>query len=489
MSTVLFTHSYFLRFDPKQWKRQQPYPPLATLYAAAAARKDGHSVQLHDTMFDRSPEQLRAALRAFRPDVLVIYDDGFNYLTKMCLTNMREAAFAMCRMAAEEGIGHVLVSSSDATDHADDYLDHGATWILAGEGEQTLTELLRGLEQPGFDYRSVDGLVGRPSGTTERTRPRRVLTDPDVLPMPAWDLVDMEAYRRRWKKSTGYFSLNISTTRGCPFHCNWCAKPIYGNRYQAHSPQRTVEEMVTLAGTYGAEHFWITDDIFGLKPGWISTFAALASAAGLRIPFTIQARVDLLLKEDNITALANAGCHTAWVGAESGSQKILDAMDKGTTVEQIAAATSLLKKHGIRAAFFLQFGYPGETQEDIEATVRMVGTLRPDDIGVSISYPLPGTPFYDRVRSELKEKANWTDSDDLALLFRNTYPAAFYKALQRYVHRRFREQQGLADLRSLVSRPAGITSERLQRISKLPYYISGRWYFGYRMSRSAAVQK
>ena len=203
----------------------------------------------------------------------------------------------------------------------------------------------------------------------------------------------------------------------------------------------------------------------------------------LNIKFKIQSRVDLLLQEDNIKALAEAGCETVWVGAESGSQKILDAMDKGTTVNQIYEATRLLKKTGIRAAFFLQFGYPGETRSDIQHTIDMVLDLMPDDIGVSVSYPLPGTKFYDSVKNELVSKANWTDSDELALMFRNTYPSVFYKELQRYLHRRFRSRQGLLLLKNILKRPSLLSSDKLLQIGKAPFHFAGSFMHKARMKQ------
>jgi radical SAM superfamily enzyme YgiQ (UPF0313 family) len=468
MSRLLFTHSYFLRFDPKQWKAQQPYPPLGTLYAAAVAREAGHIVSLFDPQFESSPEAIFPVLENGRPDALVVWDDGFNYLTKMCLTNMREAALVMIRAARDRGIV-VLAASSDATDHPGLYLNAGARYVITGEGEQTLQELLAtGIPA---DPNGIRGLAFLRDGLLERTSPRDVLRELDRLPQPAWDLVDMQEYRKRWQRAGGRFSLNISTTRGCPFKCNWCAKPIYGNRYNVHSPERVVGDLLYLAKHHRPDHLWITDDIFGLKPGWVPEFADRMESAGLRIPFKIQSRVDLLLQEQSVSALARAGCEEVWVGAESGSQRILDAMDKGTTVEQIRAATELLKRHGIRPAFFLQFGYPGETLDDIRATLRMVDELHPFDIGISVSYPLPGTVFHERVRSELQAKQNWTDSDELAVLFRSTYSGSFYKELQRFVHRRFRARQALDVLRDLGSGKA-LTAGSLRRIVSFPVHYS-----------------
>lgn len=434
---VLFTHSYFLRYDPKQWRTMQPYAPLGTIYAASLLRQNGYKVALHDVMFATGPETIAPVLDSFRPDVLVIYDDGFNYLTKMCLTNMREAAFRMSEMAKERGC-KVIVSSSDSTDHFDKYLDHQADYIIMGEAEQTLLELVNSFRDKNNISDTIPGLAYRFAGSTMKTGRRPVMTQLDELPFPAWDLVNVDDYRNAWLKSSGYFSMNMGTTRGCPYKCNWCAKPIYGNRYNARSPENVVTELKMLHEKYRFDHIWFCDDIFGLKPGWVSQFAALVNEAHLKFKFKIQSRADLLLKDEQIAALAAAGCDTVWMGAESGSQRILDAMDKGTTVEQIAEATRLLKQHNIKPAFFLQFGYLGETIDDIKLTLQMVENLVPAEIGISVSYPLPGTKFYEKVQEQLGSKANWTDSDELALMFKNTFQPDFYKQLHRYVHARYR---------------------------------------------------
>jgi anaerobic magnesium-protoporphyrin IX monomethyl ester cyclase len=234
--------------------------------------------------------------------------------------------------------------------------------------------------------------------------------------------------------------MNLVTARGCPYHCNWCAKPIWGQRYAVRSPEAVVGEMQQLA-RLGAQHLWFMDDIFGLKPGWVPAFAARLEEVGLRLPFKCLSRADLLLRPGEVDALKRAGCETVWIGAESGSQSVLDAMEKGTTVEQIRQATRLLQMAGIQVAFFLQFGYPGETWEDIEKTLLLVRDCRPDDIGMSVSYPLPGTPFFDRVRDQLKGKKNWVDSNDMAMLYDGPYPTSFYHHLHSALHAEFRLQK------------------------------------------------
>ncbi|MFN8242460.1 MAG: radical SAM protein [Ferruginibacter sp.] len=480
MANILFSHSYFLRFDPKQWATGQPYPPLGTLYAAAVMQQAGHTVNFFDTMFATGPEAIGPALQNLQPDYLVLYDDGFNYLTKMCLTNMREAAFAMIKMAKSTGCT-VIVASSDSTDRYEMYLQEGADFILLGEAELTLASLVKACEQHQTDFFGIAGLACTHNGAVVKTNRREVMKELDTLPFPAWNLLDTEPYRRMWLKSSGYFSLNMSTTRGCPFKCNWCAKPIYGNRYNSRSPQHVVEELKWLKEKFDFDHIWFCDDIFGLKPGWIREFADLLEKEKLVFRFKIQGRVDLMLQEDNIRHLARAGCENVWMGAESGSQKILDAMDKGTTVEQIFQATRLLKKNGIHPSFFIQFGYPGETEEDIRKTIRMITTLLPHEIGVSVSYPLPGTVFFENVKRELKEKTNWTDSDELALMFRNTYQPAFYKKLHRYVHLVYRRHKAAATIEQLWQQPARFNLRQLKKAAGFFYYTPASFFYRYRL--------
>jgi anaerobic magnesium-protoporphyrin IX monomethyl ester cyclase len=211
------------------------------------------------------------------------------------------------------------------------------------------------------------------------------------------------------------------------------------------------------------------DDIFGLKPGWVQKFSKLVQENNLNFKYKIQSRVDLLLQEDTISALAKSGAETVWLGAESGSQKILDAMEKGTEVEQIYKATTLLKKHGIRPAFFLQFGYPGEEKEDIKKTIDMMLDLMPAEIGISVSYPLPGTKFYESVKEELKLKSNWTDSDDLALMYRSTFSPHYYKKLHRYVHKIYRRKYGLQSIKSILAHPFTL-NKKLLRSAVLTFY-------------------
>ena len=469
MIDVLLTHSYFLRFDPKEFEAMMPYPPLGTLYAASVARRRGYSVALFDSMLAEREADIVPMISSHKPRVVVIYDDDFNYLTKMCLTRMREAAFRISRLSKDAGCT-VIVHGSDPVDHVEKYFENGADYVICGEGEGTLEELLDLLLREKKDPRTVAGLAFPADGRIQRTPPRKVIRTLDELPFPAWDLVDVERYRRAWNSRHGYFSINMVTTRGCPYHCNWCAKPLYGQVYNSRSVENVVSEMLYLRERVRPDHIWFCDDIFGLVPGWVEAFSDEVTRRGAVIPFKCLARVDLLIKGSTIADLRRAGCSSVWVGAESGSQKILDAMEKGTTVEQIREAARRLRASGIRTGFFLQYGYPGETRQDIELTLRMIRECRPDDIGISVSYPLPGTKFFDRVKEMLGDKHNWVDSRDLDLMIPGTFHPDFYRALHRFTHKRLRLWQGIDQMRAVARSPWLLSPGAIRRIAAAAFH-------------------
>jgi len=505
MIDILFGQSYYLRFDPKLWEAMQPYPPLGTLYAASYARSRGYTVALFDAMLAESEDEWAAALDRAQPRFACIFEDNFNYLSKMCLLRMREAAFKMIELAQARGCT-VILCGADMTDHADLYFERGADYILLGEGELTLGELLDTLT--GHSDQPLDQILSlaykaqgsRPKDEGRRTKdedlsfgpwalrpwvftPHRPdIRDLDALPFPAWDLVDIPRYQKIWRERHGYYSMNLVTTRGCPYHCNWCAKPIWGQRYNSRSPENVVAEMKWLKEQFHPDHIWFADDILGLKPGWIEQFAVLLREAEAVIPFKCLQRADLIT-EPVAAALAAAGCKTVWMGAESGSQKILDAMEKGDTVEYIYNAAARLRAHGIAVGFFLQFGYPGETWADVQLTLKMVRECLPDDIGISVSYPLPGTKFFERVKLELGEKQNWVDSNDLALLYRGPFPQEFYRLLHTRVHREFRLRRAWQDFRRDAPR---LTTRHLRRLTSIPYQWGGMWVNEWRLKRIIA---
>jgi radical SAM superfamily enzyme YgiQ (UPF0313 family) len=304
-----------------------------------------------------------------------------------------------------------------------------------------------------------------------RTPARPFAKDLDIFPFPAWDLVDIPRYQKIWYEHHGYYSMNMVTTRGCPYRCNWCAKPIYGRRYNSRSPENVVAELKWLKENFQPDHIWFADDIFGLKPGWIEQFSELAQAAKATIPFKCLQRVDLITPSV-AEALQKARCKTVWVGAESGAQKILDAMDKDTDVRDIYTASQHLHAVGVEICFFLQFGYPGEGWGEIQETLKMVRECQPDDIGISVSYPLPGTKFYENVKVQLGSKTNWEHSDDLAMLYQGPFIQEFYRVLHHRVHHEFRARKAWHQLRGSLTRPGSLRPRHLRQAASIPLNLA-----------------
>ncbi|TAM61563.1 MAG: B12-binding domain-containing radical SAM protein [Rhodanobacter sp.] len=465
MLAIQVGHSYFLRYDRKQWERGKPYPPLATIQVAALLRQMGHATTLFDAMLADGVQSYAQSLQAAQPDVVILYEDNFNFLTKMCLGRMREAACRMIGEARAHG-ARVIVAGSDASDHPEVFLAAGAHAVLIGEGIAALVELIGRLElTPDLDTASwvsgIAGVAARVHGQLELTRIGAQPPDPRLAGRPAWDLVDMERYRNMWRERHGYFSLNMAASRGCPFRCNWCAKPIWGNHYKQNSAQAMAAEMTYLKRTFQPDHIWLADDIFGFRVDWVMEFAAQLHAADGSVPFTIQTRADLI-SERMASALEQAGCAEAWIGAESGSQRVLDAMTKGTKVADLIAARRRLGEHGIRVGFFIQLGYLGEQLADLLATRELVAQTVPDDIGVSVSYPLPGTKFYERVKAQLGAKTHWRDSGDLAMMFRGAYDSDFYRRVRDLLHAQVTLQQSKA-------------IEQPERYSEASAALDARW--------------
>jgi anaerobic magnesium-protoporphyrin IX monomethyl ester cyclase len=434
MTAILLAHSYFLRLDPKQWEKMRPYPPLGTLYAAEVLRNRGYDVAVFDAMLAEGEHEFEDALSYRQPRHVVLFEDNFNFLSKMCLARMREAALTMVGMATAAGC-RVAVAGADVTDHADVYLGGGADVCILGEGDHTVVDVVEAWETRPNDpsYDGIDGIATVSRGSVHTSRSRSIERHPDVFGRPARDLIDIEAYRTAWVDHHGRFSLNMVSTRGCPYHCNWCAKPIWGQRYSMRTPTDVAEELAAIKVDIAPDHIWFADDIFGLRSDWLAQFAQRVNELDAVIPFTMQSRCDLMTPVA-VRALASSGCDEVWLGAESGSQRVLDAMDKEITVAEIRSARIALAEAGVRCCLFIQFGYPGETWDDIESTISMVQELLPDDIGVSVSYPLPGTRFHEMVKLDLEDREHWQDSGDLAMMFAGTYTTQLYRLLHLALH-------------------------------------------------------
>lgn len=279
--------------------------------------------------------------------------------------------------------------------------EKGYSVICYGEGERTIVELVNAFENE-LSLESINGISYLKEGKEVRTPPRALIENLDEIPFPARDLLDMKKYLDTWKQNMGIRVASIISSRGCPFSCSFCDKTTFGGKIRFMSPPRMVEEMRLLYDRYGVEQVFFEEDLFTVNRKRVLEFCSLMEKELPGKMWGAQSRVDTIDKE-MLIRMKRAGCTDLTFGVESGSQKILDILGKGFTVEQVEKAFRLVKEVGIEAGLFLIVGIPGETQEDIEMTKRIIAKLEPKFIDVSYLTPIPGTEIYERTKHLIRD--------------------------------------------------------------------------------------
>ena len=411
---LLLTHAYFLSEDPKERQIMKPYAPLGILYLSSYLRGKGFDVDIYDSTFG-SRQELFSILDAGPPAAIGIYG---NLMTRR---NVLDIA-----VRARAAGWKVIVGGPEPANYADEYLRAGADLIVAGEGEYALERLLSSHLEPA-EWPSIPGIVFRaPDGSVFRTGSSQLVPDLDAQPWPDRERVDIPRYLKVWREHHGTGSVSVITARGCPYHCNWCSHSVYGKTHRRRSPKSVVDEVAWIAQRYQPDMLWLADDVFTIHHSWIFEYAAEMKRHGLAIPFECITRADRLNPRIAET-LAALGCFRVWIGSESGSQRILDAMQRGVKVEQVRDAVALCKQNGIQTGMFLMWGYEGEEISDIEATVDHVKQCRPDVFFTTVSYPIKGTPYFEKVAPRLVSIRPWDASTDREIRVRGRHSETFYR--------------------------------------------------------------
>jgi anaerobic magnesium-protoporphyrin IX monomethyl ester cyclase len=420
MSDLLLTHGYFLYEDPKELQILKPYAPLGLLYICAHLRTKGFDVEVFDTTFS-SMHELKRHLETEHPAVLGIYA---NLMTRKKVVEILEVA----RLTG----WRTVVGGPEPGAYVREYLGAGAEVVVLGEGEAAMEELLPALQSKSDSVlQNISGIAFLDkSGQLHQTSPRAHIPDIDALPWPARDAVDIRRYVDTWRGAHGKGSLSFITARGCPYHCRWCSHQVFGKTHRRRKPEKVVDEVEWLLETYHPDMVWIADDVFTIHHGWLRAYAAEMRRRGLHIPFECITRADRLNNE-SADLLAELGCFRLWIGSESGSQKILDAMERGVTVGQVQSAVNLCKARSIQTGMFLMWGYEGEQLEDIEATIDHVKRTDPDVFFTTVAYPIKGTPYYEKSANSLVQLKPWRQSSDRELLLRSQRSPEFYAFADR----------------------------------------------------------
>ena len=443
MRELLLTHGYFLFEDPKERQIMKPYAPLGILYICSHLRSKGFDVDVFDTTFS-SREELFHFLRSERPSTLGVYA---NLMTR---TNVIE----ILSVAREAG-WRTVVGGPEPGAYTLEYLQAGADFVVSGEGEMTMEELLQALRAGETDFSKIAGVAFLDSsGQMLQMPPRAQIGNLDLQPWPARDAIDVRRYVETWRTHHGTGSVNFITARGCPFRCNWCSHQVFGQSHRRRDPVLVVDEVEWLLGEYEPDIVWVSDDVFTINHAWLRTYAGEMRRRGLRIPFECISRADRLNAE-MLDLLAELGCFRVWIGSESGSQRILDAMDRGVKIEQVQNAVKMSRERGIQSGMFLMWGYEGEELEDIEATIKHVSVSQPDIFFTTVSYPIKGTPYYNRISTRLVQVEPWGKTSDRELKIKGRHTKKFYN----YADKLLRDEVARAKLmqHELTEDPTEVT--------------------------------
>ncbi len=419
---ILLAHGYFLHDDPHELKIMKPYPPLGILYISAYLKSQGFDVGVFDSTFS-SLEAFQAYLARERPPVVGLYT---NLMTK-------RAVLAIARLVKEAG-GIVILGGPEPPYYAAEYLARGADIIVKGEGELTLAALLPHLARRGLNQlEAVAGIAFRDGdGQVVETPPRPFIADLSAHPWPDREAIDIPQYMRVWKDHHGQSSISVIHARGCPYTCKWCSHSVYGNTHRRRTPEDAADELLWIKERYNPDLIWYADDVFAINHRWLFQYAEALKTRGVRIPFECISRADRL-NEEVVKTLADMGCYRLWNGSESGSQRVLDAMDRKVQAQDVQAKTHLLQRYGIETGMFIMLGYEGETIRDLEETVEHLKKSNPDIFLTTIAYPIKGTPYYAEVESRILASRPWEDRSDRDLTVAGRYSRRFYRFATRWM--------------------------------------------------------
>ncbi|MFY0651987.1 MAG: B12-binding domain-containing radical SAM protein [Cyclobacteriaceae bacterium] len=414
---VLLTHGYFLSEDEKEQQIMRPYPPLGLLYISSFLNENGIANQIFDSTFSTKSE-LFQTVRDATPEVIAIYT---NLMTKV---NVLEIA---TKSKSINPNTKIILGGPDVTYNTLDYLQNGADYIVIGEGENTMLELVKCISSGSIGLEDIPGIAYlNDNGTEVKTKPRLKVREVDDLPIPNRDGIDISKYLKAWKDFHGESALNVSTQRGCPYTCKWCSTAVYGQSYRRRSPQKVVVELKVIQDKYNPDTIWFVDDVFTVSHKWLNAFAEELELQKVKVKFECISRADRMSKEV-IATLKRAGCFRVWIGAESGSQRIVDAMDRRVSVEQVREMIQDTRKAGIEAGTFIMLGYPGETEEDIKETINHLKIANPDHFTITVAYPIKGTSLYNEIEAKQTVELDWAKSTDRDRDFVRTYPRKYYQ--------------------------------------------------------------
>lgn len=428
MPDILLTHGYFLADDEKEQEIMKPYPPLGLLYISAYLRRAGLGVEFFDATFS-SREELFARLHTppTAPEAGGVIGIYTNLMT-------RRPVLDIMRVAKQHG-WTVVLGGPESANYPAQYLQRGADVVVIGEGEETVRVLLSALAARGSHrLHDVSGIAFQDEdGQLVVTPDRPQIADIDSLPWPDRAQIDIQRYVEVWRTHHGMGSVNLITARGCPYKCRWCSHAVFGFSHRRRSYLDCADEVEHIQAVYQPDQVWYADDVFTIHHRWLYQYAAELKRRTIKLPFETISRADRMMKEEVLETLAEMGCYRVWIGSESGSQRILDAMERGVSAEQVRWATKAAQRHGIEVGMFLMWGYAGETIEDIQATIEHVKKANPDIFFTTVSYPIMNTAYYNEVKDRVVLDEDWADATDRSYKIQGRHSRTYYKYADQWL--------------------------------------------------------
>lgn len=460
--SILLTHGYYISDDPKEQKIMKPYPPLGLLYISGYLLERNIPNSVYDSTFYSQQEQLDYIIE-MQPDVIAIYT---NLMTKVEVIRL----IRILKTDYRYGFPKIILGGPDVTYNCENYLNAGADFLIIGEGEETTYQLYQAIMEQS-DYTVVDGIAFFDNGQLIKTKARTKFRELDELPLPNREAAPIEKYLQTWKTNHGKSSMTISTQRGCPYTCKWCSTAVYGQSYRRRPAQQVAAEMRLLKDQYNPDTLWFVDDVFTVSHKWLTEFHKEVLAQDAKVPFECITRAERL-NDAILQLLKEAGCYRIWIGAESGSQKIIDLMDRRVDVSVVKQAIQKTNALGIETGTFIMVGYPGETEDDIHQTIQYLKEANPTEYTITVAYPIKGTSLYDEVESRITVQPDWETSTDRQIDFKRTYSRKFYDyAVSKVVnevefHRERIKTENRNPIKILKLKTKSILASGLMRISK-----------------------
>lgn len=455
--SILLTHAYYLSDDPKEQKIMKPYPPLGLLYVSAYLKSKNIANDVFDTTFSNQQSQLDFILEK-QPKIICIYT---NLMTKVEVVRLIKIL-----KTERYNFPKIVLGGPDVTYNVENYLKAGADFLVIGEGEETTFELYNAILH-NSNFHEVNGIAFIENDLVIQTQARTKFRELDELPLPNREAINMYNYLETWKNNHGESSMTISTQRGCPYTCKWCSTAVYGQSYRRRPASQVAAEMKMLKEQYNPDAIWFVDDVFTISHKWLTAFHEEVVKQNAQIRFECITRAERL-NDAILKLLKEAGCFRIWIGAESGSQEIIDAMDRRVDVDHVKKIIQDTNAMGIETGTFIMLGYPGETEKNIDETIQYLKEAKPTHYTITVAYPIKGTSLYNEIEDKITERPNWEQSTDREIDFKRTYSRKYYNyAVSKVVNEvEFDREISKTSLKAIKLKTKSLLASGLMKLNK-----------------------